>query len=44
MLDSIPTMTEEGSYTLFVCGLKTEVKTSLGVNVPVGLKDAITWA
>ena len=37
-------MTEEESYTLFVRGLKPEVKTSVGVNVPVGLEDAITWA
>ena len=36
-------MTEE-SYTLFVRGLKPEVKTSVGVNVPVGLEDTITWA
>ena len=37
-------MMEEESYTLFVWGLKPEVKTSMGVNVPVGLEDAITWA
>ena len=37
-------MTEEESYTLFVRGLKPEVKTSVGVNVPAGLEDAITWA
>ena len=35
---------EEESYTLFVWGLKPEVKTSVGVNVPEGLEDAITWA
>ena len=29
---------------LFVRGLKPEVKTSVGVNVPGGLEDAITWA
>ena len=29
---------------LFVQGLKPEVKTSVGVNVPSGLEDAITWA
>ena len=37
-------MTEEESYTLFVRGLKPEVKTSVGVNVLAGLEDAITWA
>ena len=37
-------MTEEESYTLFVQGGKPEVKTSVGVNVPAGLEDAITWA
>ena len=29
---------------LFVRGLKPEVKTSVGVNVPEGLEDAISWA
>ena len=37
-------MMEEESYTLFVRGLKQEIKTSMGVNVPEGLEDAITWA
>ena len=37
-------MTEEESYTLFVRGLKLEIKTLVGVNVPEGLEDAITWA
>ena len=37
-------MTEEESYTLFVQGLKPEIKTSIGVNFPDGLEDAITWA
>ena len=37
-------MTEEESYTLFDWGLKLEVKTSVDVNVPAGLEDAITWA
>ena len=37
-------MTEEESYTLFVRGLKPEVKTSVGVNVPASLEDVITWA
>ena len=44
LLYKIPEMTEEESYTLFVRGLKPEVKTSVGVNVPGGLEDAITWA
>ena len=44
LLYKIPTMTEEESYTLFVRGLKPEIKTSVGVNVPEGLEDAITWA
>ena len=44
LLYKIPTMTEEESYTLFVRGLKMEIKTSVGVNVPEGLEDAITWA
>ena len=43
LLYKIPAMTEEESYTLFVRGLKTDVKTSAGVNVPAGLEDAITW-
>ena len=34
-------MTEEESYTLFVQGLKLEIKTSMGVNVLEGLEDAI---
>ena len=42
LLYKIPTMMEEESYTLFVRGLKLEVKTSMGVNVPKGLEDAIT--
>ena len=37
-------MTEEESYMLFVRGLKPEVKTSMGVNVPEGLQEVITWA
>ena len=37
-------MTEEESYTLFARGLKPEVKTSVGINVPEGLEDVITWA
>ena len=37
-------MTKEESYTLFVRGLKPDVKTLVGVNVPEGLEDAITWA
>ena len=44
LLYKIPEMTEEESYTLFVRGLKPEVKTSVGINVPGGLEDAITWA
>ena len=44
LLYKIPEMTEEESYTLFIRGLKPEVKTSVGVNVPGGLEDAITWA
>ena len=44
LLYKIPAMAEEESYTLFVRGLKPEVKTSVGVNVPAGLEDAITWA
>ena len=44
LLHKILTMTEEESYTLFVRGLKPEIKTSLGVNVLEGLEDAITWA
>ena len=36
-------MTKEESYTLFVWGLKMEIKTSMGVNVPKGLEGAITW-
>ena len=42
LLYKIPAMTEEESYMLFVQGLKLEVKTSVGVNVPEGLEDAIT--
>ena len=37
-------MTEEESYMLFVRGLKIEIKTLVGVNVPKGLEDTITWA
>ena len=37
-------MMEEESYMLFVQGLKPEIKTLVGVNVPEGLKDGITWA
>ena len=44
LLYKTPAMTEEESYTLFVQGLKPEVKTSVGVNVPEGLEDVITWA
>ena len=44
LLDRIPTMRKEESYMLFVRGLKPEVKTLVGVNVPRGLEDAITWA
>ena len=44
LLYKILAMTEEESYTLFVRGLKPEVKTSVGVNVPAGLEDAITYA
>ena len=42
LLYKIPTKTEEESYTLFVRGLKLEMKTSVGVNVPEGLEDVIT--
>ena len=42
MLYKIPEMTEEESYILFVRGVKPEVKTSVGVNVPGGLEDVIT--
>ena len=42
LLYKIPAMMEEESYTFFVQGLKPEVKTSVGVNVPEGLEDAIT--
>ena len=44
LLYKIPSMTEEESYTLFVRGLKPEIKTSMGVNILEGLEDAITWA
>ena len=44
LLYKILVMTEEESYTLFVRGLKPEVKTLVGVNVPAGLEDATTWA
>ena len=44
LLYKIPVMTEEELYTLFVRGLKPEVKTSVGVNVPAGLEDAINCA
>ena len=44
LLYKILTMTEEDSYTLLVQGLKLEIKTSVGVNVPEGLEDTITWA
>ena len=44
LLYKIPAMMEEESYTLFVRGLKLEVETSVGVNVPKGLEDTITWA
>ena len=43
LLYKIPTMTEEESYTLFVRGLKPEIKISVGVNVLEGPEDAITW-
>ena len=42
LLYQIQTMMEEESYTLFVGGLKSKIKTSMGVNVPEGLVDAIT--
>ena len=42
LLYKIPMIMEEESYTLFVWGLKPEVKTSVGVNIPEGLEDAIT--
>ena len=44
LLYKITTMTEEESYTLFVQGLKLEINTLVGVNVPEGLKDTSTWA
>ena len=44
LLYKIPGMTEEESYTLFLRGLKADVKTSVGVNVPTGLEAAISWA
>ena len=44
LLYKIPTTTEEESYTLFVLGLKLEIKILVGVNVPEGLEDVITWA
>ena len=44
LLYKIPAMMEEESYTLFVRGLKLEFKTSVSVNVPAGLENAITWA
>ena len=44
LLYKIPSMTEEELYTLFVRRLRPEIKTSVGVNVPEDLKDAITWA
>ena len=42
LLYKIPTMTEEELDTLFVRGLKPKIKTSVGVNVPEGLENAIT--
>ena len=42
LLYKIPTMMEEEFYTLFVQGLKPEIKTSVGVNVFEGLENAIT--
>ena len=44
LLYKIPTMTEEQLYTLFVQDLRPEIKTLVGVNVPEGLENAITWA
>ena len=36
---------DRGGVIHAIClGLKPEVKTSVGVNVPGGLEDAITWA
>ena len=42
LLYKMLTMTEGKSYTLFVRGLKSEIKTSVGVNIPEDLEDAIT--
>ena len=44
LLYKVPTMTEEESYTLFLRGLKVDVQTSVGVNVPAGLEAAMAWA
>ena len=44
LLYKIRTMMEDESYTLFVRSLKPDIKTSVGVNVPEGLEDAITGA
>ena len=44
LLYKVPTMMEEESYTLFVRGLKADVRTSVGVNVPAGLEAAMAWA
>ena len=44
LLYKIPTTMEEELYTLFVWGLKPDIKTSVGVNVLEGLEDAIAWA
>ena len=44
LLYKVPMMTEEESYTLFLRGLKADVQTSVGVNVPARLEAAMTWA
>ena len=44
LLYKVPTLTEKESYTLFVRGLKVDVQTSVGVNVPAGLEAAMAWA
>ena len=41
LMYKIPMMTEEELYKLFVRGLKPKIKTSVGVNAPKGLEDAI---
>ena len=44
LLYKIPNMTGEESYTLLLRGLKVDVKTSVGVNVPTSLEAAISCA